>query len=159
MELVEFNYYNFAKINNEMVNKYIDQDSEILLFCNNDIELINDAISEMVSVYIKNKNTVGTIGARLHFEDNSLQHYGMLMFIKKEWIQNNSVGRFEITHDKLKQYYKYEKSGYSNVIGNTGALLLINKNLFSKVNGFNPNYTECFEDVETLEPVDNGWAR
>ena len=32
--------------------------------------------------------------------------------------------------------------------GNTGALLLINKNLFSKVNGFNPNYTECFEDVE-----------
>lgn len=148
IEIVEFDYYNFAQINNEMANYYVDQDSELLLFCNNDIEFINDAISEMVNVYNRNKNTVGTVGARLHFEDNSLQHYGMLMFIKKEWVQNNRLTRFEITHDKLKQYYKYEKTGYSNVIGNTGALLLINKNLFNKVNGFNPTYTECFEDVE-----------
>lgn len=148
VQLTEFEYYNFAQINNEMANYYIDQSTELLLFCNNDIELINDAITEMVSVYLKNKNVVGTVGCRLHFGDNSLQHYGMLMFIKKEWVKDNQFSRFEITHDKLKQNYKYEKSGYSNVIGNTGAFLLINKTLFTKVGGFNPTYTECFEDVE-----------
>ena len=148
LELTEFNYYNFAKINNEMVNKYIDQKSEILLFCNNDIELINDAISEMVTVYNRNKNTVGTVGARLHFEDNSLQHYGMLMYIKRDWVKDNKLTQIGITHDKIKEYYKYEKTGDSKVVGNTGALLLINKNLFDKVNGFNTEYVECFEDVE-----------
>ena len=146
--LCEFDYYNFAQINNQVVNECIDGDSELLLFCNNDIELINDAISEVIDVHQKNKHVVGTVGARLHFEDNTLQHYGMLMFIKKEWVANNKLSRIEITHDMLRQSYKYDKIGYSAVIGNTGAFLLVSKILFNKIGGFNPTYIECFEDVE-----------
>jgi GT2 family glycosyltransferase len=146
--LCEFDYYNFGQINNEVVNKYIDGDSELLLFCNNDIELINDTISEVVDVYNKNKHVVGTVGARLHFEDNTLQHYGMFMYIFENWIIDNQLTRIGVSHAHLRAAYQYEKIGYSNVIGNTGAFLLISKLLFNKVGGFSPNYIECFEDVE-----------
>tara|TARA_R110000824_G_scaffold45658_7_gene131914 strand:- start:866 stop:2440 length:1575 start_codon:yes stop_codon:yes gene_type:complete len=146
--LLEFDYYNFAQINNEVVRDHIDKDSELLLFCNNDIELINDAISEVVNVYIKNKHSVGTVGARLHFEDNSLQHYGMFLFIHKEWITPEGVNRIGITHQHLRSGYKYDKIGYDKIVGNTGAFLLVSRILFEKVGCFNPNYIECFEDVE-----------
>lgn len=146
--LCEFDYYNFGKINNEIANKYVDDDSELLLFCNNDIELINDAISEVVDVHNKNKHIVGSVGARLHFEDNTLQHYGMFMYIFQNWIVDNKINQLGVSHLHLKDTYKYEKIGYENVIGNTGAFLLISKLLFNKIGGFSPNYIECFEDVE-----------
>jgi glycosyltransferase involved in cell wall biosynthesis len=50
-ELIRYDYYNFAKINNDVVNNHIDKDTELLLFSNNDIELLNDAVSIMVDQY------------------------------------------------------------------------------------------------------------
>jgi GT2 family glycosyltransferase len=146
--IVEFDYYNFAQINNEVVYDYVSDDTELVLFCNNDIELINDAISRMVSVWQKNKKKVGTVGARLHFEDNTVQHGGMLLWLKKDWLTERGLTRIEITHYNLRQGYKHVLEGTSPVVGNTGAFLLIQKDLFTKVGGFNPTYIECFEDAE-----------
>tara|TARA_R110000851_G_scaffold216527_1_gene369465 strand:- start:2696 stop:4276 length:1581 start_codon:yes stop_codon:yes gene_type:complete len=148
IKLIKFDYYNFAQINNEVVSQYISKDTELLLFCNNDIELINDAISRVVSVWIKNKNKVGTVGARLHFEDNTVQHGGMLLWLKKEWLTENGLSQIEISHYNLRQSYKHSQEGYSRIVGNTGAFLLVSKDLFKKVGGFNPTYIECFEDAE-----------
>jgi len=147
-KLVEFDYYNFAQINNEVVHEYLSEDTELVLFCNNDIELINDAISRMVSVWQKNKRKVGTVGARLHFEDNTVQHGGMLLWLKKEWLTDTGLTRIEISHYNLRQGYRHRLEGTNPVVGNTGAFLLIEKNLFLKVGGFNPMYVECFEDAE-----------
>jgi len=61
---------------------------------------------------------------------------------------NNKITQVGVSHLHLKDTYKYEKIGYENVIGNTGAFLLISKLLFNKIGGFSPNYIECFEDVE-----------
>jgi len=146
--LVEFDYYNFAQINNEVVYEYVSNDTELVLFCNNDIELINDAISRMVSVWQKNKRKVGTVGARLHFEDNTVQHGGMLLWLKKEWLSDRGMSRIEITHYNLRQGYRHRIEGTNPVVGNTGAFLLIERDLFIKVGGFNPTYIECFEDAE-----------
>ena len=148
IKLVKFDYYNFAQINNEVVYDHISEDSELLLFCNNDIELINDAISRMVSTWIKNRKKVGTVGARLHFEDNTVQHGGMLLWLKKEWLSDQGLSRIEITHYNLRQAYRHSFEGVAPVVGNTGAFLLVQKELFLKVGGFNPTYTECFEDAE-----------
>ena len=78
--LVEYDYYHFSEINNEVVENHLDDSTTLLLFCNDDIELLNDAVSEMVSVYHKNKKVCGTIGARLHFGDNTVQHDGVFLF-------------------------------------------------------------------------------
>jgi GT2 family glycosyltransferase len=93
----------------------------------------------MVNIYTKNKNNVGTIGARLHFSDDTIQHAGMISWVSPK----KSI---EISHRGLRSYYNYEEFG--EVIGNTGAFLMINKTLFKNLNGFNENYIECFEDVE-----------
>ena len=140
--LIEYDYYNFAKIN-DVVKNHIDDDTELILFCNNDIKLLNNGISQMVNVYNRNKKTVGTIGARLHFGDNTIQHSGMTLFLREN-DKKYSVG---LSHFGLRSYYNYHNQT-KNVVGNTGAFLLISKDLFNKVGKFSESYLECFEDVE-----------
>jgi len=141
--LIEYNYYNFAKINNDVVKNHIDDDTELLLFCNNDIKLLNNGITQMVNVYNKNKNTVGTIGARLHFGDNTIQHAGMTLFLS----ENNKKYNVGLSHFGLRSYYNYHNQP-KNVVGNTGAFLMVSKYLFNKIGKFSESYLECFEDVE-----------
>ena len=138
--LVEYDYYNFAKINNDIVNNHISNDYRFLVFCNNDIKLLNDALSGMMKVY-RSFNNVGTVGVRLHFEDNTIQHNGVLILLQKE---KNTL---HVTHDNLKSYHKFSKET-KEVLGSTAALLMIEKVLFDSIGGYNELYTECFEDVE-----------
>lgn len=55
VKLVRYDYYNFAKINNDVVKNHVSADTELLLFCNDDIYLLNDALSRVVEIYNKNK--------------------------------------------------------------------------------------------------------
>ena len=144
INLIEYDFYNFAVINNDVVENHVDKDTELILFCNNDIKLLNNAITRMVAVYLKNKKTVGTIGARLHFDDNTVQHSGIRVYLNRE---PNGMYRIILTHKGFKSYYSYYANN-QKIFGNTGAFLLINKELFQKIGGFNTNYRECFEDVE-----------
>lgn len=141
IHLVEYDFYNFAVINNDIVENHIEKDTEVLLFCNNDIKVVNNAINLMMDVYIKNKKTVGTIGCRLHYEDNTVQHSGVVMFLH----QNRQVG---ITHYGLRSYYTYHNCLKRDVFGNTAAFMMIPKKLFNEIGGFNTEYRECFEDVQ-----------
>lgn len=141
INLIEYDFYNFAVINNDVVENHIDKDTEVLLFCNNDIKLLNNTITRMVDVYLKNKKNVGTIGCRLHYGDNTVQHSGIMMFLH----QNYQVG---ITHYGLRSYYTYHKETKKDILGNTGAFMMISKNLFQEIGGFDSSYRECFEDVQ-----------
>ena len=139
INLIEYDYYNFAKINNDVVKNHITDNFEFLLFCNNDIKLLNNVIYGMLKIY-KTSNKVGTVGCRLHFENNTIQHDGILCILNKE-------KQLHITHKNLNRYY-YFTNKIKKVIGSTGALLMIKKSIFEKINGFNENYINCFEDVE-----------
>lgn len=131
---IEYDYYNFAKINNDVVKNHIDEDTELILLCNNDIELINDAISIAVGVYDED---TGTVGVRLMFKNNLVQHCGIILvkglpthiLYKKPFPKDGSV----------KKYKSY---------GNTGAFMLTSKKLWEEIGGLNENYERCFEDVE-----------
>jgi GT2 family glycosyltransferase len=139
IKLVEFDYYNFAKINNEVVKNHVDQKYEFLLFSNNDIKIMNDVLSGMLQIFKDNPRT-GTVGCRLHFADNTIQHDGILVVKSKD-------NKLNLSHINFKNYYNY----YNNtkeVIGNTGGLMLIRKNVFENIGLFNENYISCFEDVE-----------
>jgi GT2 family glycosyltransferase len=139
IKLIEYDYYNFAKINNDVVKNHISDDYEFLLFCNNDIKILNDIITGMLKIFKENKNT-GTVGCRLHFEDKTIQHDGILAFI-------DTTGSFNVSHLGLRSYYNFSNSN-KKVIGSTGALLMIKKKIFEKCGFFNENYITCFEDVE-----------
>lgn len=150
VKVVEYDFYNFAVINNDVVENHVEKDTELLLFCNNDIKVINNAIDLMVDTYLKNKKTVGTIGARLHYGDNTIQHSGIMMFVR----QDMGIG---ITHHGLRSYHTYHSSMMRNVFGNTAAFMMISKKLFDDIGGFNTSYRECFEDVElNIECINRG---
>ncbi len=44
IKLLEYDYYNFSKINNHVVNNYLTEDHEFILFSNNDILVLNNVI-------------------------------------------------------------------------------------------------------------------
>ena len=46
--LIEYDYYNFAKINNDVVKNHVTNDYEFLLFCNNDIKLLNNVMKAYI---------------------------------------------------------------------------------------------------------------
>jgi len=137
IKLIEIGNYHFAKNNNDIVKNYVSKDTELILFSNNDISLINDVISEMVNYYNLNKNKVGTIGARLHYKNNEIQHSGLIPFLHQNVVHVEHYG-------KLTRYFYYDKN--QDVYGNTAALLMINKNLFLNTL-FDESFNECFEDV------------
>jgi GT2 family glycosyltransferase len=93
----------------------------------------------MLNVY-KTTPKVGTIGCRLHFEDNTIQHDGILCLIDKQ--QN-----LFISHHGLNSYYNFSNNN-KKTLGSTAALLIIKKDVFIKCGFFNENYITCFEDVE-----------
>jgi GT2 family glycosyltransferase len=137
--LIEYDYYNYAKINNDVVRNYITDNYEFLLFCNNDIKVLNNVIYGMLNVF-KTKHKVGTVGCRLHFENNTIQHDGITMIIDK-------ASKLHVTHKSLHNYFNYSTSLIEGV-GSTAALLMIRKNVFNSVGLFNESYVNCFEDVE-----------
>lgn len=150
VDLIEYDFYNFAVINNDVIENHVDKDTEVLLFCNNDIKLVNNAITRMVDVYNKNKKTVGTIGCRLHYGDNTIQHSGIVMFISQNGRTNgqNQLVNIHLSHYGLRSYYTYHNHTKRDVFGNTAAFMMINKKLFQEIGGFDISYRECFEDVQ-----------
>jgi len=140
VKLIEFDYYNFSKINNEVVKSYVDNSYEFILFCNNDIVLLNNVIYEMIRTFKQNP-TCGTVGARLHYQNNTIQHDGIFIYLKP----NEKI--IETTHRNKFNYYNFSV-GVSEVIGNTAALMMVNRNTFLKNGMFNENFRHCFEDVE-----------
>jgi GT2 family glycosyltransferase len=139
-KIVEYDYYNFSKINNDVVKNHVGEDVDLLLFSNNDIKILNDIIHHMINVF-EEIPIAGTVGARLHFKDNTIQHDGILTYYLES---KNYLG---VTHMNFNNYYNYQM-GAREVIGNTAALMMIRKNVFIKCGMYNENYTECLEDVE-----------
>lgn len=136
-KFVKYNFYNFAVINNQMVLNHLNNE-ELLVFCNDDIEFVNDVLSFMVNAYLKNKKKVGTIGARLHYPNGRIQHGGVMLY----QLQN---GTFTVGHKGIYSSYG-GKYSTEKVFANTGALLMIQHELFNKLGKFYLT-DDCFEDI------------
>ena len=140
ISLIEYDYYNFAKINNDVVKNFVSNEFEFLLFSNNDIEIKNDVISGFLSVF-KNNPSAGTVGAKLHYPDNTVQHDGLFIYLEPK--TKNVI----TTNKSSLNYYNFNL-GVTESLGSTGALFMVRKNSFLTCGMFNENYRHCWEDVE-----------
>jgi GT2 family glycosyltransferase len=138
IKLIKYDYYNFAKINNDVVKNHIGKEYQYLLFCNNDIKLLSDVISGMLDVF-KEKPKVGTVGCRLHYEDNTIQYDGIDLFFKL------SQNKLLLDSINKNSYYNFGNN-IETSLGNIG-LMMINKNTFTQIGMFNESYTDL-SDVE-----------
>lgn len=140
LRLIRYDFYHFSKINNQVVSNHMDTDTDVILFCNDDIEMVNDAISIMMEQYIKHQKHVGTIGCRLYYADNTIQHGGIQLIITKD-------SRIALTHTGIGTYYKASFEKEYDTLGNTGAFLMIGRDRFLEIGGFTEKTDECMEDV------------
>jgi GT2 family glycosyltransferase len=108
---------------------------------NNDIEVISpDWLSEMVSHALRPE--VGAVGAKLWYPNGSVQHAGVILGIR---------GVAGHAHRYLKRY----QNGYfgrANLIQSysavTAACLVVRKEVFKKVGGFNEALQVAFNDID-----------
>ena len=150
LKFIEYNFYNYAIINNDVVKNHLTKNHLYILFCNDDVKILNDVLTGFLDV-IKNKNKVGTVGARLHYKDNTIQHDGLQVYIdmKSMNVISNHLNKFN--------YYNYGNN-IKEKIGNTAALMMINKENFIKEGMFPIGYEHCFEDVHfNLHLVSKGY--
>lgn len=140
--------FNYSKINNFAVQ---NTQSDYLLFLNNDTEVINEEwLYEMLQIF-EEKN-IGAVGAKLLFENNTIQHAGV-------YIHEHATG------GHIYRGLREDTPGYmnrikivNNVSGVTAACLLIKREVFEMVGGFDENLVVAFNDVDLcLKLLDRGY--
>jgi len=125
----------FSTINNELV---LQAAGEYLLFLNDDTEPGPFWLYEMVSK-IHRHDDIGIVGAKLLYSPGKIQHAGVAFMpngpanIGKSVLRSFSPGFQD--HDR---YYQAV----------TAACMLMRREDFDKVNGFDPIYHFCYEDID-----------
>jgi GT2 family glycosyltransferase len=130
--------YNFSINNN-----YLAQQStgDVLLFLNNDVFMTYDGVTEMMKY--NNCTNMGCVGHRLVFDrdKNLIQHDGQTLYNENGSWKN--LGHYNIMHN-----IKHIPSTNSYVEGVTAACLMVDKNIFTEVNGFDEGYVDILQDVD-----------
>ena len=130
--------FNYPAINNYGVEK---ANGEYILFLNNDTEIVNeDCLEQMLSVCMR--EDVGAVGARLYYEDGTIQHAGVIVGLGG--IAGHAFVGFP--HDSLGYFGRIQMmQDYSAV---TAACVMIKKSVYEQVGGFDERYAVAFNDVD-----------
>lgn len=142
--VLSFRKQHLPSVYNEIIMFHLAKDSEMILFSRDNIVLINDAISRMVHLLLDNRQICGTVGARLHFADNLVRHFG-LQLVTMDTEEGLALG---ISHKGIKTCYGYQNGSVKNILGSSKDFLLISREVFAKIGGFNTNYEQGLEDCE-----------
>ena len=141
-ELINLEFYNFAKNNNQIV-KTVTED--LILFVNPKLTFKNDVIGYMLKQYYKDKNA-GTIGCRIHYGDGYLHNVGIDLIIKRRFDKedNKYKDNLYISHMGIKSSYKYDLNNIRSTYGVSEYCLMIKKDVFKQIGGFDENLLESF---------------
>jgi GT2 family glycosyltransferase len=116
-------------------------DGEFLLFLNNDTEILQaDWLHLMVQWF--ERPGVGIVGPKLLFPDGTLQHAGVIIGIGG-LADHLFAGEAEQTWSVFGS-----DCWYRNLLGVTGACLLITRRLFDKLHGFDEEFRLNFSDID-----------
>jgi len=130
--------FNFPALNNAAVK---EARGEVLALVNNDIEVISaDWLSEMVSHAVRSE--IGAVGARLLYPDGTLQHGGVILGI------GGVAGHANKGLLRYKNGYFCRAVIIQSVSAVTAACLVIRKELYEKVGGFNEDLRVAFNDID-----------
>lgn len=132
------NEFNYSEINNFGVQF---AQGDYLLFLNNDTEMIRpDSIQNMLGVCMRKE--VGAVGAKLLYEDRTIQHAGVVIgFSGYARHINNGIDEDQPGYMMRAQL----NCDYSAV---TAACMMVKKSVFNEVDGFDPQFKVACNDVD-----------
>ncbi|MBE5949657.1 MAG: glycosyltransferase [Lachnospiraceae bacterium] len=132
--------FNYAAINNFGAG-YATGD--LLLLLNNDTKVITPEWMEEMLMYAQRKD-VGAVGAKLYYEDDTIQHAGIVIGLGAHRAAGHT--HYRCTKDNLGYMGKLFYA--QNVSAVTGACLLVKKNLYDELGGLDEQFTVAFNDVD-----------
>ena len=135
----QYGPFNYSKLNNEGARH---AKGSLLLFLNNDVFPLNDSwLEEMASHAIRPE--VGCVGAKLLYPDRTVQHAGVVLGLGGA--AGHAFRRFPENHPGYMNRLQLVQN-YSAV---TAACLMVRKNIFFEVDGFDEeNLAVAFNDVD-----------
>ena len=132
--------FNYSKINNLAVAK---ARGEYILLLNNDTNVITlDWIEELL-MYAQRKD-VGAVGAKLYYEDRTIQHAGVVLGLGQHRTAGHS--HYRVSSNNLG--YMGRLCYAQNVMAVTGACLMMRKALFTELGGLDENLAVSLNDVD-----------
>ncbi len=132
--------FNYSRINNLAITR---ASGEYILLLNNDTQVITlDWIEELL-MYAQ-RNDVGAVGAKLYYEDRTIQHAGVVLGLGAHRTAGHS--HYGISYHNLG--YMGRLCYAQNVMAVTGACLMMRKALFEKLGGLDEHFAVSLNDVD-----------
>ncbi|MDR2109555.1 MAG: glycosyltransferase family 2 protein [Coriobacteriales bacterium] len=130
--------FNFSAINNFAARQ---AEGEMLLFLNNDTSVISpDWMQEMLM--FAQRPEVAAVGARLLFPDDTIQHGGVIIGI------GGLAGHAHKGFKRDSPGYVCRLQLVQNISAVTGACLMLRKQVFWQIGGFDEDFVVAFNDVD-----------
>jgi len=130
--------FNYSAINN-YGRKFAN--GEHLLFMNNDTEVITkNWIEEMLM--FSQRNDVGAVGVKLYYPDDTIQHAGTVIGI------GGIAGHIFFRLNRFKNGYFSRAMIQQNLSAVTAACMMVRKNVFDEVGGFEQELEVQYNDVD-----------
>jgi len=130
--------FNYSAINNYAASK---AKGEYLLFLNNDTEVITpDWIEEMLG-FCQRKDTA-IVGAKLYYGNNTIQHAGTVIGI------GGIAGHMFVDMVRERSGYMHKASIIQDLSAVTAACMMVKRQVFEEVHGFEEALTVAFNDVD-----------
>ena len=141
--------FNFQRLNNWAVQK---AEGSLLLFLNNDTETLHRGWIETLAEHAQ-RPEIGAVGGRLFFPDGSVQHAGVVVgiggFAEHPW---GHLHPDAITPAGPSYWVR-------NVLAVTAACLMVEREKFDSVGGFDERFQVCGGDVDLcLRLIEAGWS-
>ncbi len=130
--------FNFSAINNFGAGYAT---GEYLLLLNNDVEIINsDCIDELLAY--GQREDVGIVGARLLYEDTTIQHAGVVIGF------GGIAGHTFVGMHRDEKCYFLRSMCAQDYSAVTAACMLVRKSVFDEAGGLNENLAVAFNDID-----------
>lgn len=132
--------FNYSKINNLGVSEAA---GEYVLLLNNDTSVITPDWIEELLMYAQRKD-VGAVGAKLYYEDRTIQHAGVVLGLGAHRTAGHS--HYRVDHRNLG--YMGRLCYAQNVMAVTGACLMMRKSLYQELGGLDEQFAVALNDVD-----------
>ncbi|MGN0973214.1 MAG: glycosyltransferase [Bacilli bacterium] len=140
--------FNYSYLNNEAVKV---SKGDYILLLNNDTEIITEDWLEKMIGYAQ-LDHVGTVGVKLYYPDNTIQHGGTVLGI------NGVASHAYVGYSRDFGGYFGKLKAPCNYAANTAACLMISKKKFTEVNGLDEKLKVNYNDVDfNIKLLDKGY--
>jgi len=130
--------FNYAAINNYAATQAC---GEILLLLNNDTEVLTlDWLERLVEHALR--SDVGAVGAKLYYPNDTIQHGGVILGL------GGAAGHVHRFSPRQALGHGRRLAATQNLSAVTGACLMVRKQVFDEVGGFDERLAVAYNDVD-----------